>query len=146
MIGMQLTHENLARLRCVMHAATARRSDKPGEAVMFGVPAIVSDFYRRGPRARCGHRAATLARAARRAPPAAARRAAARRPAHPSGTHRRHACGAALSAARPARGARAAPAIFSTRSSSRTAAVGWRGRAPCPSRLRFTIAGSWCRG
>jgi hypothetical protein len=47
MLGMQLTHEHLARLRCVMYSATARRADAPSEVVMYNVPAVVSDFYRR---------------------------------------------------------------------------------------------------
>jgi hypothetical protein len=47
MLGMQLTHEHLARLRCVMYNATARHADAPSEVVMYNVPAIVSDFYRR---------------------------------------------------------------------------------------------------
>ncbi len=50
MLAMQLTHEHLARLRCVLHCATARRADNPSEVVMYNVPAIVSDFYRRAAR------------------------------------------------------------------------------------------------
>jgi hypothetical protein len=47
MINMQLSHEHLARLRCVMRAATARHVDAPDQVVMFAVPCVVSDFYRR---------------------------------------------------------------------------------------------------
>ena len=47
MLAMQLTHENLARLRAVLYAATARRADMHTEVVLSNVPAVVSDFYRR---------------------------------------------------------------------------------------------------
>jgi len=56
MINMQLQHEHLARLRCVLRSATARRVDAPDQVVMFAVPAIVSDFYRRVPARKASRR------------------------------------------------------------------------------------------
>ncbi len=48
MLHMQLTHEHLARLRCVLRSATARRADSPTTVVLHNLAAVVSDFYSSG--------------------------------------------------------------------------------------------------
>lgn len=47
---MQVRHECLARLRCVLRAATAVKKVTPDceVAILLNVPAVVSDFYTNG--------------------------------------------------------------------------------------------------